>query len=208
MSRQAAGQAPQLRLQVRPGQNGQAGHAERLLLLPEIASGCLSTLPIPPIPKDLLNEPSNLVTLFSFQRRELTSSPVLVVDSDSFPPLPVDVTNQMSLFFARATPLLDEISRSACALAASDAALAANLTQALALMARICARTLRLRLAEEETLAFVARVMVSAVILFDHVHPEGAFVKSKTTYSWSRQVTSGHSLAQARRWTSRAACAH
>ena len=35
------------------------------------------------------------------------------------------------------------------------------------------------RLKYEETELFILRVMVATIILYDHVHPTGAFAKSK-----------------------------
>lgn len=42
----------------------------------------------------------------------------------------------------------------------------------------ICHRNLISQFQREETQLFVLRVMVGLVILYDHVHPQGAFVKA------------------------------
>lgn len=42
----------------------------------------------------------------------------------------------------------------------------------------VCCRSLISQFQREETQLFVLRVMVGLVILYDHVHPHGAFVKA------------------------------
>ncbi len=54
----------------------------------------------------------------------------------------------------------------------------------LSVMSKVCQRMLdtpelRSRIKFEETEAFILRVMTAAVILYDHVHPSGAFVRSE-----------------------------
>ena len=38
------------------------------------------------------------------------------------------------------------------------------------------------RFQNEDTILFVLRVMVGVIILYDHVHPQGAFVKSSQSH--------------------------
>ncbi|CAL7940791.1 unnamed protein product [Xylocopa violacea] len=57
-----------------------------------------------------------------------------------------------------------------------------NITETLGTMAKVCLRMLEnpnllAQFQREETQLFVLRVMVGLVILYDHVHPQGAFVK-------------------------------
>jgi hypothetical protein len=56
-------------------------------------------------------------------------------------------------------------------------------TETLGTMAQVCQKMLETpgliqRYRREETQSFVLRVMVGLVILYDHVHPVGAFVKA------------------------------
>lgn len=54
-------------------------------------------------------------------------------------------------------------------------------------------RNLLAQFQREETQLFVLRVMVGLVILYDHVHPQGAFVKgSNVDVSSVRRPTRGH----------------
>uniref|UniRef100_A0AAQ4RTW4 CYRIA/CYRIB Rac1 binding domain-containing protein n=1 Tax=Gasterosteus aculeatus aculeatus TaxID=481459 RepID=A0AAQ4RTW4_GASAC len=58
-----------------------------------------------------------------------------------------------------------------------------NTTDCLSTMASVCKVMLetpeyRSRFASEETVLFCLRVMVGVIILYDHVHPAGAFVKT------------------------------
>ena len=58
-------------------------------------------------------------------------------------------------------------------------------TEMLSVMAKVCQKMLeipelRSRLQYEETELFILRVMVAIIILYDHVHPTGAFAKGKT----------------------------
>jgi hypothetical protein len=55
-------------------------------------------------------------------------------------------------------------------------------TEMLSVMAKVCQKMLempelRSRLQHEETELFILRVMVAIIILYDHVHPSGAFAK-------------------------------
>jgi len=57
----------------------------------------------------------------------------------------------------------------------------------LSVMAKVCEKMLvvpemRSRLQNAQTELFILRVMVAVVILYDHVHPVGAFVKGKKVY--------------------------
>jgi len=42
----------------------------------------------------------------------------------------------------------------------------------------VCCRKYRSKFASEETVMLCLRVMVGVIILYDHVHPVGAFAKS------------------------------
>lgn len=55
-----------------------------------------------------------------------------------------------------------------------------------------CPREYRSRFASEETVSFCLRVMVGVIILYDYVHPVGAFAKSSkidvSSVSFATQV--------------------
>ena len=58
-----------------------------------------------------------------------------------------------------------------------------NTTETLGTMAKVCLRMLEKekllsQIEREETQLLVLRVMVGLIILYDHVHPDGAFVKN------------------------------
>ena len=101
--------------------------------------------------------------------------------------LPLDITNQMSFFYAGATPMLTKMSEtvSTCAKDKANKPEPGNniTTDILAIMNKVCQKMLEVEELrkqiknKEQTELFILRVMVGLVILYDHVHPEGAFVK-------------------------------
>ncbi|RXG68282.1 Protein FAM49B [Armadillidium vulgare] len=82
-------------------------------------------------------------------------------------------SHAISLFYAIPTPMLkvhNEIPLE-------------NTTETFGTMAKVCQRMLEnpdliARFQREETHLFILRVMVALVILYDHVHPDGAFVRA------------------------------
>ncbi len=102
--------------------------------------------------------------------------------------LPADLANKMSLFFAHATPLLNKLGEVTGGFVAScGPRVASNATDTLSVVAKVCQKMLedkdlKSRLRRAETEAFITRVMVGTVILYDHVHPTGAFAKGKRNY--------------------------
>lgn len=93
----------------------------------------------------------------------------------------VGVANSMSLFFANATPMLLSLSK-ATSQFVNDENVQDVTTEMLSVIAKVCQKMLTLpelrsRLQYEETELFILRVMVAVVILYDHVHPTGAFAK-------------------------------
>ncbi|KAJ8272691.1 hypothetical protein GJAV_G00092290 [Gymnothorax javanicus] len=95
-----------------------------------------------------------------------------------------EMANRMSLFYAEATPMLKTLSDATLKFVSenSDSPLE-NTTDCLSTMASECTVMLetpeyRSRFASEETASFCLRVMVGVIILYDYVHPAGAFVKS------------------------------
>lgn len=99
--------------------------------------------------------------------------------------VPVGVANTMSLFFAHATPMLQSMSAAVTQFVEDNAdnpSVSNTTTDMLSVMAKVCQKMLdtpelRSRLQYEETELFILRVMVAIIILYDHVHPTGAFAK-------------------------------
>ena len=99
--------------------------------------------------------------------------------------IPLDLANEMSLFFADATPMLNALSRATTGFVRDNESIVANnTTDMLSVVAKVCQKMLdtpelKSRLQFEETELFILRVMVATIILYDHVHPTGAFAKGK-----------------------------
>jgi hypothetical protein len=71
-----------------------------------------------------------------------------------------------------------------CFQSGENSAVKSNTTDMLSVMSKVCQRMLdtpelRSRIKFEETEAFILRVMTATVILYDHVHPSGAFAKGE-----------------------------
>lgn len=94
------------------------------------------------------------------------------------------MANRMSLFYADATPMLKVLSDTTSKFVTENKELPIeNTTDCLSTMASICRvmienQNYRIKFRNEETIMFCLRVMVGVIILYDHVHPIGAFVKS------------------------------
>jgi len=99
-------------------------------------------------------------------------------------PVTAELANCMSLFYAQATPMLRVLSDSTSGFVNEHKEVEVQqTTETLGTMAQVCQRMLETtgliaRYQREETQLFVLRVMVGLVILYDHVHPVGAFVKA------------------------------
>jgi len=130
--------------------------------------------------------------------------------------LPISETNEMSLFFAHATPMLNALSAVVTNHVKDSAEFSSNTTNMLSMMSRVCQRTLdaqelRQKIKFEETEALLLRVMTSTVILYDHVHPSGAFVKGSgvdvkgcvKVLREARDKTQSESLLNALRYTTK-----
>nr|CAH0111423.1 unnamed protein product [Daphnia galeata] len=94
------------------------------------------------------------------------------------------LASHMSLFYAQPTPMLKVLSEATMKFVADNKDIPVeNTTETLSTMASVCQSMLKdpdliARFMREETYLFVLRVMVGLVILYDHVHPVGAFQKS------------------------------
>jgi len=99
---------------------------------------------------------------------------------------PVDsyLASRMSMFYAQPTPMLSVLSEAMTKFLSNNKDIPVeNTTETLSTMARVCQRMLEerdliARFQRQETYSFVLRVMVGLFILYDHVHPNGAFGKS------------------------------
>lgn len=97
--------------------------------------------------------------------------------------IPMNTCNSMSLFFANATPMLQALSSSTDKFVQDNKGpVATGTIEMLAVMAKVCQKMLdtpelRKRIQQQETERFIIRVMVALIILYDHVHPTGAFAK-------------------------------
>lgn len=95
-----------------------------------------------------------------------------------------EMANRMSLFYAEAMPMLKTVSESTTKFVSAHKEMEINTTpECLSTMADICrvmieCPDLRSRFQSEENTLFCLRVMVAVIVLYDHVHPLGAFVKS------------------------------
>lgn len=98
--------------------------------------------------------------------------------------IPNELANRMSLFYAHATPMLKVLGETTAKFVLDNKELPVeNTTETLGTMAKVCQRMIEnpiflQRFTNEETVLFVLRVMVGLIILYDHVHPVGAFAKN------------------------------
>eukprot|EP00058_Branchiostoma_floridae_P024414 XP_002609904.1 hypothetical protein BRAFLDRAFT_90713 [Branchiostoma floridae] len=81
-----------------------------------------------------------------------------------------EVANRMSLFYAEATPMLKTLSEATTRFVSECRHICYKPTC-------MCSREYYQRFENEETILFCLRVMVGVIILYDHVHPVGAFAK-------------------------------
>uniref|UniRef100_A0A2P2HY84 Protein FAM49B-like n=1 Tax=Hirondellea gigas TaxID=1518452 RepID=A0A2P2HY84_9CRUS len=94
--------------------------------------------------------------------------------------------NKMSLFYAYPTPMLRVVSEATSKFVTEHKEIPLEqTTETLGTMAKVCQKMLEnpeliARFRREETQLFILRVMVALVILYDHVHPVGAFAKAST----------------------------
>lgn len=116
---------------------------------------------------------------FSYYRRiasrqRLDHSNALIVSTE--------LANRMSLFYAHATPMLKVLSEATSKFVQDNSDNVDNTTETLGTMAKVCLRMLEnpkllAQIEREETHLLLLRVMVGLVILYDHVHPVGAFAR-------------------------------
>jgi len=90
-----------------------------------------------------------------------------------------ELANRMSLFFAYPTPMMKVLSETTAKfLLAEQSVPRDNVTNALATISNVCHDMVSKRKFDKDnTNMFCLRAMVGSIILFDHLHPQGAFVK-------------------------------
>ncbi|XP_012672979.1 CYFIP-related Rac1 interactor B [Clupea harengus] len=121
---------------------------------------------------------------FSYYRRTLSRMRINNVSAEEQNEVNNELANRMSLFYANATPMLKTLSDCTTKFVSENTDLPVeNTTDCLSTMASVCKVMLetpeyRTRFASEDTVQFCLRVMVGVIILYDFVHPAGAFVKS------------------------------
>jgi len=140
-----------------------------------------------------MNNPS-VQNDFSYYRRTLSRMKMKDADAAARAVVNDEQANRMSLFYAYPTPLLRCISETTTKFVAESKAIPVeNTTDCLAIMCTVCRVMIETpeyhsRFAEPETLFFCQRVMVAAVIVYDHVHAVGAFSKKNKAIDMVRTV--------------------
>ncbi|KAM4713573.1 CYFIP-related Rac1 interactor A isoform 1-T3 [Anableps anableps] len=121
---------------------------------------------------------------FSYYRRTISRNRINNMNLDIENEVNNEMANRMSLFYAEATPMLKTLSTATTNFVTENKTLPLeNTTDCLSTMASVCKVMLETpeyssRFSSEDTLLFCMRVMVGVIILYDHVHPNGAFTKS------------------------------
>ncbi|CAL9689402.1 unnamed protein product [Knipowitschia caucasica] len=121
---------------------------------------------------------------FSYYRRTISRMKINKLTGETQNEVNNELANQMSLFYACATPMLKTLSDATNKFVVENPQVPLeNTTDCLSTMASVCKVMLetpeyRRRFSSEETVLFCLRVMVGVIILFDHVHPRGAFAKT------------------------------
>ncbi|KAM8839280.1 CYFIP-related Rac1 interactor B-like isoform 2-T2 [Synchiropus picturatus] len=121
---------------------------------------------------------------FSYYRRTISRMRINNPSVDSAGEVNNELANRMSLFYAGATPMLKTLSDATIKFVSDNPDVPLeNTTDCLSTMASVCKVMLESpeysnRFNSEETVSLCLRVMVGVIILYDHVHPAGAFVKT------------------------------
>ncbi|TPX48318.1 hypothetical protein SeMB42_g03043 [Synchytrium endobioticum] len=90
-----------------------------------------------------------------------------------------DLANRMSLFYAHANPMTKTVTdTTTAAIAASKGAIAEQVEELLALIAAICYNYVaKERTGSIDMASYCLRVMVTCIVVYDHVSPTGVFAK-------------------------------
>ncbi|XP_067317731.1 CYFIP-related Rac1 interactor A-like isoform X4 [Anolis sagrei] len=134
-------------------------------------------------PSDLMTNPA-IQNDFSYYRRTISRNRINNLQLDVESEVNNEMANRMSLFYAEATPMLKTLNNATTKFVSENKTLPIeDTTDCLSTMACVCRVMLetpeyRSRFTNTETLLFCMRVMVGVIILYDHVHPVGAFAKT------------------------------
>jgi len=116
---------------------------------------------------------------FSYYRRTLNRMKISKKDLNIR--IRDELANRMSLFFAYPTPMMKVLSETTAKFLQDPKDTNVprdHVTAALATMANVCSDMVyRKKFDADTTNMFCLRAMTGSIILFDHLHPQGAFVK-------------------------------
>eukprot|EP00045_Choanoeca_perplexa_P001098 m.17997 g.17997 ORF g.17997 m.17997 type:complete len:325 (+) comp10729_c0_seq1:108-1082(+) len=132
---------------------------------------------------DLKMNNSAIQNDFSYYRRTLNRMKMNNSGEDEAVVVTNEEANRMSLFFAYPTPMLKAVSDATTKFVNENHEIPVeNTTDFLSTMATLCRVMIETpdvyqRFEKPETVTFCQRVMVGAIILYDHVHLVGAFSK-------------------------------
>ncbi|KAG9279750.1 protein FAM49A-like isoform X2 [Astyanax mexicanus] len=118
---------------------------------------------------------------FSYYRRTISRNRLNNQQLEAENEVNNEMANRMSLFYAEATPMLKTLSNATTKF--NKTLPIEDTTDCLSTMACVCRVMLetpeyRCRFTNTDTMLFCMRVMVGVIILYDHVHPVGAFAKT------------------------------
>merc|ERR1711936_1139500 len=109
--------------------------------------------------------------------------------------LPMEMANHMSFFYAEASPMFQKVSKAMSDFVKDNsAALGKTATDMLGMMATVCQKMLsdpellKKKNVNNRTELFILRVMVGLIILYDHVHSEGA-LNADGQISWFKHMS-------------------
>lgn len=127
---------------------------------------------------------SNIQNDFSFYRRNLNKMKMSNTMNAENLVVRDELANRMSLFYATPTPMLYALANATTKFVNDNKKTISvdNVTECLATIALICQAMVDnpnyvSRFQSPDTVLFCLKVMVGAIILYDHVHPYGAFSK-------------------------------
>jgi hypothetical protein len=114
---------------------------------------------------------------FSYYRRTLNRMKIAKKDLNI--KIRDELANRMSLFFAYPTPMMKVLSETTVKFLSQDTSIPRdNVTVALATITNVCQDMVaRKKFESDATNMLCLRAMTGAIILYDHLHAQGAFVK-------------------------------
>jgi len=114
---------------------------------------------------------------FSYYRRTLNRMRITKKDMDL--KIRDEFANRMSLFFAYPTPMMNALTDTTVKFVEEDNTVPkSQVTDVLAVMANVCQHMVDVKkFSSDQTNLFCLRAMTGAIILYDHLHPQGAFHK-------------------------------